>query len=266
VAIFLGLLWFLFGTIIGSFLNVVILRYHTGRSIQGRSSCPSCGTTLSAFELIPIISFLIQKGRCRPCGSGLSLQYPLVETLTGLLFFATWLHFGYAYYGLYLLFALSLLVVIVVYDIRHTIIPDAFVYGFIALAALSLVVDFQTLTLLWPTLTHVLAGPILFTPFFLLWLVSKGRWIGLGDGKLVFGFGWLLGLSKGIAATLLGFWIGAAVSVCILIGQSWLFRSPKRLTMKSELPLAPFLILGFLIALFLDVDFAKLTSLSLFSF
>lgn len=81
-----GIFFFLFGLIIGSFLNVVIYRYNTGRSVQGRSGCLSCGKTLSAVELIPLFSFIFQKGKCHGCGSKISWQYPLVEFSTGIAF------------------------------------------------------------------------------------------------------------------------------------------------------------------------------------
>ena len=78
---------FVFGTIIGSFLNVVILRYGTGKSFaKGSSQCFSCGKKLSWYELVPILSFLFQKGKCKGCGSKISWQYPLIETITGVLF------------------------------------------------------------------------------------------------------------------------------------------------------------------------------------
>src|ERR1700752_70221 len=88
-----GIAAFVFGTIIGSFLNVVALRYNTGFSLGGRSRCFSCGKTLYWYKLIPLFSFLIQGGRCRKCHSQISIQYPLVEALTGLVFLGLFLKF-----------------------------------------------------------------------------------------------------------------------------------------------------------------------------
>src|SRR3989344_1792899 len=85
---------FILGTIIGSFLNVVILRYNTGSSIQGRSGCMSCGKPLVWYELFPVLSFLFLLGRCGGCKSRISAQYPLVELLTGIIFLLTFLQFS----------------------------------------------------------------------------------------------------------------------------------------------------------------------------
>ncbi|OGG47944.1 hypothetical protein A3D66_01410 [Candidatus Kaiserbacteria bacterium RIFCSPHIGHO2_02_FULL_50_9] len=260
----LGIFLFCLGACIGSFLNVVVLRYNTGRSLSGRSGCFSCGHTLGFFDLVPVLSFLFSSGRCRYCNSSISLQYPLVESAVGVLFLVLYLK-GFPFLlGIYLAVIFSLLTVILVYDIRHKIIPDPFVYAFIALSALSLGIDFDTVTVSTPTLWHALAGPVLFMPFFILWFVSKGTWLGLGDGKLAWGVGWLLGLSGGTTALLIGVWIGAVLSIALLLGQSWLFRGGKRLTMKSEMPFAPFMILGLVLVLFLDINFYSL--LSIFSF
>ena len=257
----IGIFVFAAGACVGSFLNVVALRYNTGRSLAGRSGCFSCGHTLGFFDLIPILSFFFSAGRCRYCGSGVSLQYPLVEALVGLLFLGLYLKGFSLSSAVYLGVVFSLLTVILIYDIRHKIIPNPFVYAFITFSALPLFFNFETLVFSLPPLWHLLAGPILFAPFFFLWFISKGRWLGLGDGKLAWGIGWLLGLSSGSAALLIAVWAGAVGSIAVLIGQSWLSRGGKRLTMKSEVPFAPFLILGFLVALFLHVDFFTLTFL-----
>ena len=74
---------FILGTLLGSFLNVVILRYHTGMGLGGRSMCMSCGKKLHAHELIPLFSYLLQRGKCRSCKSSLSIQYPIIEALSG---------------------------------------------------------------------------------------------------------------------------------------------------------------------------------------
>ena len=264
LTILFGIAWFCFGAIIGSFLNVVALRYNTGRTLEGRSSCFSCGHTLGVLDLIPIFSFFLSSGRCRYCGSTFSWQYPLGEGITGLLFLGVFFLHVPLSESVLLLLALSLLMVIGIYDLRHKIIPDGLAYAFIGLSGIFLIADFHALSLHVPGIWDVLAGPLLFAPFFTLWFVSKGRWIGLGDGKLSFGIGWMLGLSGGIAAVLMAFWIGAAVSLLVLLAQSRLFQRRARLTIKSEIPFAPFLIIGFLIALFFDVTFVSLSSFFIF--
>lgn len=254
---------FLFGLIIGSFLNVVIFRFNTGMGVaKGRSVCLNCNKTLAWYELLPLGSFLIQKGRCRGCSSRLSWQYPLVEIMGGVAFVLAYLRDPNAYVSVLglttsLLFVvlMCLYIVIVVYDLRHKIIPDAFSYA-ASLVALGLIgVD-------WATVGHVdflrvIAGPTLFIFFWFFWFVSKGTWMGLGDGKLALSIGWSLGLAQGIAATLFSFWIGALISVSIMIFQTLHSRKKRRgarLGMKSQIPFGPFLVLGFLIAFMCGVD------------
>ncbi|MDD5068135.1 MAG: prepilin peptidase [Candidatus Pacebacteria bacterium] len=270
---FFGLLVFIFGLIIGSFLNVVILRYNTGTTIGGRSYCFSCGKILRWYELVPLLSFLIQLGKCRSCKAKISWQYPLVEFSTGVLFVLTALRFQFEVSSLpTILFYFvieSLLVIITVYDIRHKIIPDGLVYAFalLSLGRMILLYFYPIPFTLHPVPFDFLAGPILFLfPFFFLWFISKGRWMGLGDAKLSLGIGWFLGLAYGVSAIILGFWIGAGVSVLLLLfqkimrGKTSLISLPGNLTMKSEIPFGPFLILGALLVFFLHFDITGLSN------
>jgi len=265
-----ALLFFIFGTIVGSFLNVVILRYNSGRSIvSGRSSCPHCRHELGLFELVPVISFLVLGGRCKKCGSKISWQYPMVELLTGILFAAIYfkdicqvlakscqLSIFLIPNSLFLILDLivfAILIVILVYDMRHKIIPDGLVYAF---TALSLVKMF----LMAPpgvlggafSYLNLLAGPLFFIPFFLLWYFSGGRWMGFGDAKLALGIGWFLGFVGGLSAIILGFWSGALIGVILLIVEK------RKVTMKSEIPFAPFLILGLTLVYFFNWDLTGL--------
>mgnify|MGYP003393724366 FL=1 len=237
MTIFTILTFFLLGTIIGSFLNVVILRYNTGVSITGRSGCFSCGKKLEWYELVPILSFLFLRGKCSKCNTKISWQYPLVELVTGLLFVFSF------QYGFYYLFIFSLLIVITVYDLRHKIIPDGLVFTFIGLAFLKL--------FYYTNILDFLAGPILFVPFFLLWYLSKGKWMGFGDAKLAIGIGFFMGFVGGVSSIILGFWIGAMAGL-LWIGISAMFG--KHIGMKSEIPFAPYLILGMLITFFFHIN------------
>lgn len=237
----------------GSFLNVLALRHNTGLSVAtGRSQCFSCGTTLSWRELIPVVSFLVLRGKCKTCAAPISWQYPCVEFLTGALFLATFIKIGFSQYILYYLCFIALLLVISVYDLKHKIIPDDFVYTFIALGFVMCLH-----MMLYAPDTHrfidLLAGPILAIPFALLWLVSGGRWIGLGDAKLVLGMGFMLGLVHGISAVVLAFWIGAAWSIVMLV-ISRARHDAGRVTMKSEIPFGPFLVLATLLVFFFGWD------------
>lgn len=246
---------FIFGAIVGSFLNVVIYRYNTGAPIvHGRSMCFSCGKKLSWYELIPIVSFVIQRGKCGTCKSKLSWQYPIVEITTGLLFLGVFLTGLPALTMVYLLTVVSILVVIAVYDMRHKIIPNGLVYAFIFLTLFALVFNASVTSFVF--LWDWLAGPMLFLPFAALWFFSKGTWMGFGDAKLAWGIGWFLGLYMGASAIILSFWIGAIWGLALIgLGKAGgLFPRLKRFTIKSEIPFGPFLILGTLLVFFFGVD------------
>jgi len=247
-AIVFGLL----GLIVGSFLNVVILR-HGARSLGGRSACMACGRQLRWFDMIPVLSWLAFRGRCRSCHARISTQYPAVEALTAALFILI----GLAPIGLFVkalsLCIAALLVCIAVYDLRHTIIPDEWVYAFAALAfGVTLAGaanggDETSIAL------SLFAGPLTAFPLFVLWFISRGKWMGLGDPKLALGIGWFLGAVAGLYAVFLAFVIGALVSVFILLpfeyirhacGITRLGAARQGFTMKSEVPFGPFLIVS----------------------
>ena len=264
--LYLIVLIFVFGLIIGSFLNVVILRHGSGRSLGGRSFCTACGKTLGWTELVPLFSFIFLRGRCRSCKSKISWQYALVEFSTGLIFvliFLKFFDFAAIQNSLFIIpFAYSLIVwclleVMFAYELNHQIIPDSFVYSFIILSLvfrLSQVTFVPAAVFSDPSMLDLLSGPILFLPFFSLWYFSGGKWMGFGDGKLALGIGFQLGLLGGISAVMIGFWIGAIVSIIRLFLShaakkgmlpGFILKSPiKNLTMKSEVAFAPFLIMG----------------------
>jgi leader peptidase (prepilin peptidase) / N-methyltransferase len=251
----------IFGCIVGSFLNVAVLRREV-HTLGGRSACMSCGEQLRWYDMVPVFSWLYLHGKCRVCESGISVQYPLVELLTGVLF---------AVLGLSIiveeplalvvaLIILATLVAISVYDIRHTIIPDSWAYLF---AACALVYAFITgIPDGGNILLFALAGPVAALPIFTLWLVSRGTWIGLGDAKLCLGIGWLLGPVYGIVAVFFAFVIGAVISVFVLMPLPSILSYMKKqgiarfrvrthqLTMKSEVPFGPFLVASCIIVWF----------------
>jgi prepilin signal peptidase PulO-like enzyme (type II secretory pathway) len=154
-------------------------------------------------------------------------------------------------------FIFSLLIVISVYDIRHKVIPDKLVFTFSFVAFLSLFInyyDFSSLFIL-PSPISFLAGPLLALPFFLIWILSRGKWMGLGDAKLMLGLGWILGIYMGLASMILAFWIGAIVSLTIM------FLSRKKINMKTEIPFAPFLIISVFIVFLFSIDIFTLAAL-----
>jgi leader peptidase (prepilin peptidase)/N-methyltransferase len=236
----IALLVFIFGTIIGSFLNVVIYRMNTGMGVGGRSKCLSCGKFLTWYELIPVFSYLAQKGKCKKCNSTFSAQYPLVEVLTGVVFFAVYqtvlpllfvapvafIVFSFLYLTIW-----SILIVITVYDKRHGIIPNTLVYTFMGLSLIA------SILLQGLNVYILVSGLVLFAPFALLWFLSKGKLMGFGDAKLAIGIGFLLGLSYGTAAIILGFWTGAIFAIIYMMVN-------KKVGMKTAVPFGPFLILG----------------------
>ena len=227
---------FVLGTIVGSFLNVVGLRWDSPRhggawsNFGGRSICPNCFKTLHWFELIPILSFLAQKGRCRNCMTRISYQYPLIELWTGLIFVTI----PYIFIPVFCIY-----IVITIYDLKHKIIPDPLVYSAIALSLLIPLFFIPYSLLDW------LSGPILFAFFGTIWLFSLGRAMGLGDAKLGLSVGFLLGASLGFSAIILAFWIGAFSSLAYLfLDKVGFLKNAKKITMKSEVPFAPFIVAG----------------------
>ena len=247
------LITFIFGTCIGSFLNCLIYRLNSKQSfLRGRSFCPDCKHKLSFFDLIPILSFIVLKGKCRYCGKKISGQYPLVEIATGGLFLLILnLQFGGSQFSIfnlltsirffYLLIISSLLVVIFVYDLKHYIIPDRVIYPAIGITFFyQLIYSFQTVgPNFWSFLLSAFGAAGF---FFLIWLVSKGEWMGFGDVKLGFFMGLFLGWPNILVALFSAFFIGAIIGIgLIILGKK---------TLKSQVPFAPFLIIGTFIALF----------------
>lgn len=265
------LLVFLFGTIIGSFLNVVIYRMGSGFGYSGRSKCLSCGKTLRATMLVPLLSYLFQRGRCAYCHTRISAQYPLVEFAVGALFAialyvnaTTALIFDSHTLTLFVLdiVAWSTLVAIVVYDLKHKIIPDrlALLFALVAGSALFLKLrwgilpdDYLPIFDVVPQWIDIAAAPLLALPFAALWFFSGGRAMGLGDAKLAWGIGWFLGFAKGFSAIVLSFWIAFIPSLILLL------LPKKSFTMKSEIPFAPYLFLGILVAYWFGVNLLSWT-------
>jgi leader peptidase (prepilin peptidase)/N-methyltransferase len=237
----------LVGLLIGSFINVVVLRTNSGKSfVTGRSECPKCHKQLAWYELMPLLSYTLQRGTCGGCGKRISVQYPLVEFITGLLFAGLYVFWGtnstIAVFGLVTwLLVTGLLIAGAVYDWRWMLLPDAFMLPAIGIAALYVLLlgtYFGQNVLLARGL-----GAIVFAGFFAaLWGFSKGKWLGDGDIRLAVVMGLMLSTPQLITAVFFSFNIAAVASVVLL--------ATKRKTRKDVIPLGPFLIIGTFIGLF----------------
>jgi leader peptidase (prepilin peptidase)/N-methyltransferase len=287
--IFILILAGLLGLAVGSFINVLTLRWKPAEEnrllkiIQGRSHCLHCGQTLKWFEVIPLLSFVFLRGRCRHCRIKLSWQYPLVEGLTGVVFIGLmWriLRFNFFAYQLFSdprtnfwvvatiliwFFYAAVLIALSVIDLRHYLLPDKIIFpamgiallanlGFYGLSISSGFFPKAGLNFLGPyadlinghfnILTSAILGVLVLSAFlFLIYILSRGRAMGLGDVKLAALIGLMLGLASGIAALIIAFIIGAVVSLAIV-----LVRKKK---LKDAVPFGPFLTLGVLSVIFL---------------
>ena len=243
-------LYFILGLVVGSFLNVVIDRLKTGESIiRGRSYCPKCRAILKWYDLIPLLSFILLGGRCRYCKEKISWQYPIVEIATGFLFvFLTIRVYPELIELLFYLFLTSCFIVIFVFDLKYFIIPDKIIYPAIAISImyhLSSIIYGQNYTsyIIHYTLYNYAGSAFVASAFFgALVLISRGRWMGLGDVKLAFLMGLILGWPEILLALFLSFLSGALVGLgLIAFGQK---------TFKSQVPFGPFLSASTIFSLF----------------
>jgi leader peptidase (prepilin peptidase)/N-methyltransferase len=240
------ILIFIFGLIIGSFLNCVIWRLYKEESfVSGKSYCPHCRHSLGFWDLFPVLSYLFLRGKCRYCKGIISFQYPLIELITAILFSSVFIYLGSIIsLGLFFwLTIISFLIVIFVFDLKYFIIPDEVIYPAIFLSIIWLLYSFFTGTISSHEMILSIfssLGAALF--FFLIWFFSKGTAMGFGDVKLALLIGLLLGFPNTIVALFLGFLLGAIIgSVMILL---------KKKGLKSEVPFAPFLVVGIIISFF----------------
>jgi len=258
---------FVFGLIVGSFLNVVIFRLENGgKIVNDRSKCLHCKHILEWYDLIPILSFIFLKGKCRYCKRSISIQYPLIELLTGVLFilifnfqfsiFNEFLIFNFQFLSLlFWLYITAIFIVIFAYDLKHYIIPDKIIYPAIAITSaykLFEILEFGHWDLIgnWKleignliTAFNPFIAAILASTFFLsIVLFTRGKGMGGGDVKLAFLMGLLLGWPVILLSLFSSFILGSFVGIClILIGKK---------KMGSMIPFGPFLIIGTFVGLF----------------
>ncbi|MFP5114414.1 prepilin peptidase [Bacillaceae bacterium C204] len=228
-------LLFIYGIIIGSFLNVVGLRVPLKKSIvTPRSACPKCGHQLKAHELIPVVSYIIQRGKCRGCQSRISPIYPTFELLTGILFATAPLVIGWSGELLVALSLISMFMIIIVSDIHYMLIPDKILIWFAGIFLLERIL--WPLSPWWDSILGAVTG---FSLLLLIAVVSKGG-MGGGDVKLYA----LLGLVLGFKLVLLSFFLSTLYGA-VIGGLALLFKIVKR---RQPIPFGPFIAAGTLTA------------------
>jgi len=227
------ILVFTFGLSIGSFLNCLAWRLVNDESMLGRSYCPRCRQKIAWFDNLPLLSFLILRGRCRHCKERISIQYPLVEILAGLLFLAAYsLNFQPSTVGGLIILLrdwliIAAMIAVFVIDLRWYLILDVVTIPSTAVFfLLNIFLGFDWFILL---ISGIIGGSF----FFVQYIISRGKWIGGGDIRLGFLMGVILGWPYVILAIFLAYIIGSLVAVPLLI--------TKKKGLKSELPLGVFL-------------------------
>jgi len=231
----------LLGLAIGSFLNVLILRLPREESWlkKARSFCPLCDRVLKAVELIPVVSFLIQRGKCGGCKKKISWQYPAVELATVVLFMLAFLNYFHDNFlsvqDLILMVTdflfIAVLIVVFVIDVKHFLIIPKLIYPMIPIAFI--------LNLWGSGWSMQAAGDMIFAGlvgFLFYWIqhfISKGKWVGGGDMKLALLLGVMLGMQWLLMTLLISYVVGALIAIILLI--------TKKMDRKSQLPMAAFL-------------------------
>lgn len=243
-----SVLIFVVGACIGSFLNVVLCRTYVGESIvRGRSTCRACKEPLRIGDLVPIVSYLRLRGRCRSCNAVISWQYPAVELAMGILFVLFYLmivtqggdNLGLLFMGLFVLrywIFIAYLVIIFVYDLRHMLIIDHFTIP---------AMIFAILMNLWlgtvPAWSVLIGGLVLAGFFWIQFAFSNGAWVGGGDIRMGALMGFMLGLEQGLVALLLAYVLGAAVGL-VMMAKGYA-------TSKTPVPFGSFLAVATVIVL-----------------
>lgn len=229
---------FLLGLCVGSFLNVLIYRLPHRLPITGRSFCPKCKKKISWYDNLPLVSFVLLRGKCRFCHSPISLRYPLVELITGILSVFTFFYFYPNFFLIaYLFIVIWSLIVIAAVDLEHQIILDQIVFP-VALTSFGYQLSFSFQT----AFINVGVGFLAALFFALLVLATRGKGMGIGDVKLAGFMGLILGYEKVIVALYLAFLTGAASAVILIL------QGKKRF--GQHIPFGPFLAASSLVTLF----------------
>ena len=225
---------FILGLIVCSFFNVVIHRVPLGQSIVvGRSHCPHCRAKLAWYDLIPVVSFLILAGHCRACGKKISPVYPAIELYSGFIAVASyWLFAGSGWIAwMSGAFILELFLILAVIDLYHLILPDSLlIVLLVGTVAWSVIQKMIGSVGHWQIfdISSLAGAGVLVIIFFLVWLLSRGRGLGLGDVKLVGIIGLIFGFWGGLIVLYLAVAVGAIVGLILLLTH--------RAGLKTKLP------------------------------
>ena len=224
---------FLYGIVIGSFLNVCIYRIPKQESIvKVRSHCMDCGYQLKWYDLVPLFSYIALRGKCRKCGARLSAQYPIIEAANGLLYCIVFYVLGFTVYSGLICLLVSALLALSVIDFRTYEIPIGFNVFILTLGLIHLALDYRN----W--LQYVIGLVAVSGFLYVIYLATKGRGIGGGDIKLMAACGLFLGWKLIVLALVLGCVIGAVIHVA----RMRLVKADRVLAM------GPYLSVGVLIA------------------
>ena len=239
--IFTGMIIFVIGLVIGSFSNVCIYRIPRNESLVNPGShCPQCNKPIPFYDNIPVISYILLKGKCRSCGQPIPLQYPIVELATGLFYLALYLFYGLQLITIIYMILCTLLIIISFIDLKERIIPDVLSLPFIAI---GFIVSFFLRTLSpIDSLLGILAGggSLLIIAIAGTYLFKKEA-MGGGDVKLAAMIGAFLGWQLTLLSLFLGFFLGSIIGVIVLIINKG----------KSDIvPFGPFIALGAMLSIF----------------
>lgn len=237
-----AILIIILGLIVGSFLNVCIYRFPRNLSIvKPRSKCTNCNHQITAWENIPVISYLFLLGKCSECKTRISIRYPMVEILTSLVYYIVFLYYGMSIETILLIVLFSIIIVLTFIDIDFQLLPNN-----LLIASLIPIIIFVILQYPNNLFDHIIGGITLFSIFLIIGylgkLVYKVDSMGMGDVKYAAVIGLLLGWKLGLTAFAISFF-SAAILIAIM-------SISKRINRKQKLAFGPFLSLGCFIAFF----------------
>jgi leader peptidase (prepilin peptidase)/N-methyltransferase len=226
---------FIYGLVVGSFLNVCIFRIPEGISVVSPpSSCSSCGHRLYFRDMIPVVNYIATKGRCRYCNASYSVQYPAIELLNAVLYLMIVLKYGWSFYAVVYCILVSLLLTVSLIDIKYMIIPDSLN---VVIAVIGVAVILYDSSFIWDKLIGAAVGLIIFS----LLAFFTGA-MGGGDIKLMKALGLIFGVKGILFIAVFSFLIGALVSAALIA-----FKVKE---MKDKIPFGPFICMAALLYIF----------------